>query len=152
MSIFYSGSTGGFYDTTIHASLFVECVDLDPETGETLGSSMVPDPHGPIADAIEITTDEHRALLDAQAAGKIITTDPDGRPVAADPPPPSSEQLAEAARQQRDRLLRECDWTVLSDVPLAEADRTAWQTYRQSLRDVPGQAGFPTTITWPTVP
>ena len=37
-------------------------------------------------------------------------------------------------RSKRDRLLASCDWVMMSDSPIA--DKTAWQTYRQSLRDI----------------
>ena len=37
-------------------------------------------------------------------------------------------------RMERDKLLAESDWTVLPDSPIA--DKTAWQTYRQELRDI----------------
>jgi len=56
------------------------------------------------------------------------------------------------ARSERDGLLKYCDWTVMPDSPLSDSDKTAWQTYRQALRDVPAQAGFPDNITWPTKP
>lgn len=52
-------------------------------------------------------------------------------------------------RQQRNSKLAECDWTQLAD---STADKAAWGTYRQALRDVPSQAGFPWTIEWPTQP
>ena len=53
------------------------------------------------------------------------------------------------ARAHRDRLLAASDWTQLPD---ASADSAAWATYRQALRDVPQQAGFPADIAWPTKP
>jgi hypothetical protein len=56
------------------------------------------------------------------------------------------------ARSNRDGLLYRSDWSVISDSPLSDSDKTAWQTYRQALRDVPAQAGFPDNITWPTKP
>ena len=37
-------------------------------------------------------------------------------------------------RNKRDRLLASCDWVMMSDSPIA--DKTAWQTYRQNLRDI----------------
>jgi hypothetical protein len=37
-------------------------------------------------------------------------------------------------RSKRDRLLASCDWVMLSDSPIA--DKTAWETYRQALRDI----------------
>lgn len=53
------------------------------------------------------------------------------------------------ARATRDALLKSCDWTQVSDAPV---DKAAWQAYRQALRDVPDQSGFPTQIEWPEKP
>ena len=58
---------------------------------------------------------------------------------------------AEAAanvRSERDQKLKDTDWMGMSDVTMS----TEWATYRQALRDVPAQAGFPNTITWPSEP
>jgi hypothetical protein len=63
------------------------------------------------------------------------------------PPPPTSESIATQARTQRDALLSQSDWTQVADAPV---DQSAWATYRQALRDVPNQAGFPENINWPT--
>ena len=59
-----------------------------------------------------------------------------------------SAKLAKSERSKRDGLLKETDHFGLSDVTMS-AEMT---TYRQALRDVPQQAGFPQTITWPTKP
>jgi hypothetical protein len=56
---------------------------------------------------------------------------------------------AQAMRTDRNEKLAKCDWTQLAD---STADKTAWATYRQALRDVPSQTGFPWEITWPTQP
>lgn len=56
---------------------------------------------------------------------------------------------AEAMRKQRNEKLSESDWTQVADAPV---DKAAWATYRQALRDVTAQEGFPWTITWPTQP
>ena len=56
---------------------------------------------------------------------------------------------ADEARTERDRLLADSDWTQVADAPV---DQAAWATYRQALRDVPEQAGFPDNINWPTKP
>ena len=56
---------------------------------------------------------------------------------------------AEAVRKQRNEKLSASDWTQVEDSPV---DKAAWATYRQSLRDITGQEGFPWTITWPTQP
>ena len=52
-------------------------------------------------------------------------------------------------RFQRDELLDASDWTQVADAPV---DQAAWATYRQALRDVPSQEGFPADIAWPTKP
>lgn len=59
------------------------------------------------------------------------------------------DELAEQARIERDKLLTACDWTQVADAPV---DSAAWAVYRQELRDVPEQEGFPENIIWPTEP
>ena len=58
-------------------------------------------------------------------------------------------EQAKAVREQRTQKLKDCDWTQIAD---STADKTAWATYRQQLRDITAQAGFPWTITWPDLP
>jgi hypothetical protein len=60
-----------------------------------------------------------------------------------------TEQKAEEVRAERDSKLANSDWTQVLDAPV---DRTAWAAYRQALRDVPAQAGFPWEVTWPEKP
>ena len=59
------------------------------------------------------------------------------------------ERLASQIRQERNTMLSDCDWTQVSDAPV---NQVAWQTYRQALRDVTSQEGFPYSVTWPTKP
>ncbi len=66
------------------------------------------------------------------------------------PPVPNLEELASLIRSERDSLLAETDWTQAGDVPQATKDK--WAPYRQALRDVPQQAGFPNNVTWPNKP
>lgn len=61
-------------------------------------------------------------------------------------------QLGASVRVQRDAKLAICDWTQLPDAPLTVDAKTAWGAYRQALRDVPEQAGFPLAVEWPVVP
>lgn len=58
--MFYSQSTGGFYDTVIH--------------GNNIPS-----------DAVEITCEQHHALIEGQAKGKVITCNEQGQPFLCDP-------------------------------------------------------------------
>lgn len=64
-------------------------------------------------------------------------------------PAPPVEEMAAEIRYERDKLLTACDWTQVADAPV---DTAAWATYRQELRDVPQQEGFPENIIWPTEP
>jgi hypothetical protein len=68
----------------------------------------------------------------------------------------SAEEIAERleqkeveVRRQRNGLLSACDWTQLPDSPV---DHEVWAIYRQELRDVPDQEGFPWDVIWPEPP
>ena len=63
-------------------------------------------------------------------------------------PVPTEEQI----RQQRNALLVRSDWTQLPDAQLTSEQKAEWATYRQTLRDITAQAGFPATINWPIAP
>ena len=62
------------------------------------------------------------------------------------------EDLATKIRMQRNNLLKQTDYLMMSDYPI-ESDRLAKvKIYRQALRDIPEQSGFPRSITWPAKP
>lgn len=67
-------------------------------------------------------------------------------------PEPTTEEIAAQVRAKRDALLAETDFLMMPDYPLGEEDATALKAYRQELRDVATQEGFPTEITWPDFP
>jgi hypothetical protein len=56
---------------------------------------------------------------------------------------------AASVRSERNEKLAASDWTQLAD---STADKAAWATHRQALRDITAQAGFPWTIDWPVQP
>lgn len=64
----------------------------------------------------------------------------------------TDEDRAKAAREKRDELLTETDYLLMPDYPISSEALVALKTYRQALRDVPEQAGFPKTIEWPEKP
>jgi len=64
-------------------------------------------------------------------------------------PPVDPKALAAEARTKRNAILTQSDWTQVADAPV---DQTAWATYRQALRDITIQAGFPENIDWPVSP
>lgn len=58
-------------------------------------------------------------------------------------------EQAKSVRQSRNDKLKDSDWTQIAD---STADKQAWAVYRQALRDISGQSGFPWTIQWPEQP
>ena len=120
---YYSKITSGFYKPEIHGN-------------------------GIPADAVEISDETYRSLFAQQAEGKQIVSDADGYPIAITPPiiTPTWEQI----KAQRDKLLQQCDWTVLPDSPVS--NQSVWLTYRQALRDIPQDFATPEEVVWPTTP
>ena len=64
-------------------------------------------------------------------------------------PPVDLDSLAASIRTQRNQLLTASDWTQVPDAPV---DQAAWAVYRQALRDITTQEGFPEAVTWPVKP
>jgi len=74
----------------------------------------------------------------------VVETIPVVEP-APEPEPIAPEVLV---RGERNAKLSACDWMACSDVTMSDE----WRTYRQALRDIPLQEGFPNTIVWPSQP
>ncbi|MGE4191776.1 MAG: tail fiber assembly protein [Pseudodesulfovibrio sp.] len=102
-------------------------------------------------------TDNHAARAHHTSQGEVcvwIADDPD---LAVGDTIDNLDELIEAdaamtVRAERDALLTACDWTLLRDAPLSTEQVAEWAAYRQELRDVPQQAGFPQAVTWPEAP
>jgi len=108
----------------VHGWIPFAASSSDPEAhGRAIYAALIAGTHGPIADYVP-------------------------------PPPPSTEVLAQQARAQRDAALTASDWTQLPDAQasLSAEKKAAWADYRQALRDVTEQPGFPGQIDWPTAP
>jgi hypothetical protein len=60
--------------------------------------------------------------------------------------------LSRQIREKRNTLLLLSDWTQLSDSPLTAEKKAEFVTYRQALRDISSQEGFPINVTWPQLP
>ena len=93
-----------------------------------------------------ITSSSYRAI--ASSADVL----PGETAVDAIPASLTAALLAADVRRHRDALLAACDWTQAADSPLDAATKASWAAYRTALRNVPAQAGFPATITWPASP
>jgi hypothetical protein len=116
----------------------ITTADQDP-----MDASNTLTPAGCVETAPPSTTDEQLARWDGSAwAVEDIPApeaNPDDGPV----------DLAVLTRAERNSLLTASDWTQVEDSPVS---KTAWASYRQSLRDITSQAGFPHTVVWPTKP
>ena len=60
-----------------------------------------------------------------------------------------NDRQSSSVRADRNARLAATDWTQIAD---STADKPAWAAYRQALRDVPAQVGFPQSVTWPEQP
>jgi len=61
-------------------------------------------------------------------------------------------EQADSVRAERNKRLAECDWTQLADSPLTPDEKNAWALYRETLRMIPQQLGFPWNVDWPPAP
>lgn len=128
MEIFYSALTGGFYNSSIHGAR-KERQDVASSIGVLGQECLIP------ADAVQLSVEEHAALLVAQSVGKVIRPNADGYPVAIDPPPPPLDSLKAAQvkiltdamaelEAEQHRATREALNALLAGVPPAEIAAT----------------------------
>lgn len=110
---------------------YIECRYVHPELGEIPFTAMSNDPE-------ELGRKIYNFILE-NYADKIKKTNRI-----------TNNELAGQARTHRNMLLTQTDWTQLPDVP--EKTKQKWSRYRQELRDIPQQNGFPTQIIWPEQP
>jgi hypothetical protein len=82
--------------------------------------------------------------IDGKWYTKYSVADMDADAIAA-----KDTEQAEAIRSQRTDKLKGSDWTQVADAPV---DKAAWATYRQALRDITAQPGFPWDTQWPDAP
>ncbi len=80
---------------------------------------------------------------------KVVVSVCDVVPMDQDEIDSLTANQAQSVRSERTNKLSKTDWTQLNDAPV---DKAAWATYRQALRDVTAQSGFPWTVTWPDAP
>jgi hypothetical protein len=62
------------------------------------------------------------------------------------------DESVHPSRIHRNNKLKESDWVVMPDSPIKDGDLQEWMDYRQALRDVPQQSGFPDEVDWPIKP
>ncbi len=130
---------------------------------ESVTTDDVPDYSGEDYEIVETEVDiqefnQSGYITSAVGEGTSYHLSWDGTAVSADDTAKSTWELAEEWKQirtERNRLLTESDWTQGADSPLTDTKKTAWATYRTSLRTLPEDQSSETKysdITWPTQP
>lgn len=76
----------------------------------------------------------------------------DGRYQIIQNPEPDDSMVAEAIRDKRNNLIGETDYYLMPDYPSNPQNLEELKVYRQALRDIPKQEGFPRDVRWPDVP
>ena len=82
--------------------------------------------------------------LDGKWYTKYSVADMDDEAKAA-----KDAEQAKSVREQRNQKLKDSDWTQVADAPV---NKTDWATYRQALRDISKESGFPWDVQWPNQP
>lgn len=82
--------------------------------------------------------------IDGKWYTKYSVSDLDAEGIAA-----KDAEQAKSVRAARNQKLKDSDWTQVADSPV---DKAAWAAYRQALRDLSAQVGFPWEVTWPQEP
>lgn len=100
----------------------------------------------PVVDHTKNITEGQPQLIDGKWTQTWVTSDATAQEITE-----RLERQSASVRDSRQVLLSASDWTQLPDAPLTDAKRQAWSTYRQALRDITAQAGFPWNVTWPTM-
>lgn len=114
------------------------------EVLETLGADVVFEGPQATPTRYQIAYRDGVEQVDGKWYTKHSVADLDAEGIAA-----KDAEQAKSVREQRTQKLKDSDWTQVADAPV---DQAAWATYRQALRDVPSQAGFPWEVQWPVAP
>ena len=131
--MFYSSSTGGFYDKAVH------------------GDSIPPD-------AVKISQEQYETVFQGQSDGMVIVSDDNGYPMLSLPPTEDPAALAKIALDNKVQIATQQIAIIKPAVDggYAKPEHTQlladWQRYRYELTLVPEQPGWPESPQWPTEP
>jgi hypothetical protein len=122
---------------------------------ELIFSNVTINPNYPVKEGQRLVKDippEYNTETEYLVRDDIVPTDSDRVLYTIHPIVYPEEYYNMSALSKRNGDLRESDWTQLPDVALTETQVNSWREYRQKLRDLPTQPGFPKNVTWPTKP
>lgn len=116
----------------------------DADLPDGVVSVEVPNPD-PAPGALEVAEPNQEPTLEGGKWRLLHTV----RPMTPEEADEATSNKAAQVRADRNRRLADTDWTQVADAPV---DSVAWAAYRQALRDISSQEGFPFNVTWPAVP
>lgn len=115
---------------------------------------LIPKTHAELVrDGIEKAPVGQRMVIDEDGAPRLVPMTMQEQIATGQIERETAETImALEIRADRAALLSSTDWTQAADSPLSADERARWAAYRQALRDIPVQGGFPWTIQWPIRP
>ena len=117
------------------------------EVLQSLGAVALLEGAQPTATRYQTVFRDGAEQIDGQWFTKYSVADLDDEAKAA-----KDVEQAKSVRQSRDEKLKETDWMVIRAAETSVALAAEWATYRQALRDISAQTGFPWEVTWPVAP
>jgi len=137
MAIFYTMVDA---EGAIVRSQYTDNPDAAVHEGHRLLPDTTPEPPEPVGVVtVGVYTRMEPVAVDATAIEYVYTQ----RPI---------EAVSDEMRAYRNHLLLDSDWSQLTDAPLTQEQVQLWQGYRQALRNLPEQSGFPYNVIFPTIP
>lgn len=102
-----------------------------------------------VAEMYDTDVPDTASVGDELIDGEWVTPVVEAEPEPEYDPSENDDIQATSQRRERNQLLKDSDWTQVADAPV---DKAAWASYRQELRNISTQAGFPISIEWPVKP
>lgn len=131
-------------ESELRAYLQTNYDTLTPEVAELLGVDVVFEGPQASPSRYQIAFRDGVDNINGLWYTKYSVADMDADAIAA-----KDAEQAKNVRNQRTEKLAASDWTQLTDAPI---NSSVWASYRQQLRDITAQAGFPWEINWPEAP
>jgi hypothetical protein len=143
--------------TTSQSILYYSAID---EQGNIVAAQFTTDPDFPVKPGLRLLPDDSNKYFDAVRGQKFIQLRrvepvlPEHTEVMYEVDDLPLQTVFLHQRNERDTRLALCDWRVSADLWATYTDqqRKEWSDYRQALRDVTQQPGWPTDVDWPTEP
>lgn len=144
---YFAPSTMGFYVDNIHGPRTIPVTQKDKSVVEESNpNTKIPE------DAVEITTELHREMINGQNGGKVIVAGEGGQPTLQDPPPVNPDTVWPGVLVQIDQAVQRAALMTAKTSPLSADAKKAWQKWADDMAALPQKFKDPTKIVWPQSP